>query len=46
MQTKLTKVDRHDDGGDGSEREISIFDYPTREFGHEVRRILTNTELR
>ena len=46
VQTNLTQVDRHDDNGEGSEVEISIFAYFVREFEHEVRRILTDTELR
>ena len=46
MQIKLTQVDRNDDGGgEGSEWEISIFAYPAREFGHEVLRVLIDTEL-
>ena len=47
VQTKLTQVGRNDDGGaEGSEWEISIFVYPTQEFGYEVRRIFFDTELR
>ena len=46
VQTKLTQVDRNDDGGgEGSEVEILIFVYSACKFGHEVRRILTNTEI-
>ena len=47
MQTKLTQVNQNDDGGEeGSEVEISIFAYPAHKFRHEVRRILTDTEIR
>ena len=47
VQTKMTQVGRNDDGGaEGSGREISIFAYPAREFGHEVRRTLSDAELR
>ena len=45
MQTKLTQVGQNDDGGEGSEAEISIFAYPTHEFGHEVCRVLTDTKI-
>ena len=46
VHTKLTQVDRNDDGGEGSKAEISIFSYPAHKFGHEVCRILTDRELR
>ena len=46
MQTKLIQMGQNDDGGaEGSKREISIFAYPAREFGHEVRRVFSDTEL-
>ena len=45
VQTKLTQVGRHDDGGEKSEVEISIFTYPAHEFGHEVHWVLTDIEL-
>ena len=34
------------DGGEGSEEEISIFTYLAHKFGHEVRQVLTDTEIR
>ena len=46
VQIKLTQVDQNDDGGEGSEVEISIFTYPPREFGYEICWILTDTEIR
>ena len=47
VQTKLTQMDQNDDGGgEGLEWEILIFAYLTHEFGHEVRRIFSNTEFR
>ena len=45
VQTKLTQVDRHDDSGEGSKAEISIFAYPACKFGQEVRQVLIDTKL-
>ena len=38
-------MDRNDDDGEGSKVEISIFTYPAREFGYEIRRILTDIKI-
>ena len=39
-------MDQNDDGGgEVSEAKISIFAYPTHEFGYEVHRILIDTEI-
>ena len=46
MQTKLIQMGQNDDGGaGGSKWEISIFAYSAREFGHEARRVFSDTEL-
>ena len=47
VHTKLTQIDRNDDGGDGGfELEVSIFTYPAHEYGHEWCLYLTDAEFR
>ena len=46
VQSKLTQVDRNDDGGaEGLEWKILIFAYPAWEFRHEVCQIFFDTKL-
>ena len=46
IHTKLTQISHNDDGGGGgSKLEVSIFAYPTREFGHERHLSLTDAEF-